>query len=68
MFERSLRGPVFEPLVSAYAQVRKLKIYEIPGDEPARIGGESKMRVLYNGSCILIMIARMWLTRLGFQG
>lgn len=59
-FKACLYGPVFEPLISAVAQARGLSILEIPGDEPARIGGESKMRVIYNGSCILLMIVKMY--------
>lgn len=59
-FERFLHGPVFEPLISAVATARGLTISEIPGDEPARIGGKSKMSVIYNGSCILLMIIRMY--------
>jgi glycosyltransferase involved in cell wall biosynthesis len=59
-FKRCLHGPVFEPLVSAVATVRNLKISEIPGDEPKRIGGKSKMSVPYNGWCILCMIAKMY--------
>ncbi len=60
-----LYGPVFEPLVSAVANARRLKVTEIPGDEPARIGGVRKMRVIYNGSCILWMVLRMYLFKLG---
>jgi glycosyltransferase involved in cell wall biosynthesis len=63
-FERCLRGPVFEPLVSAVCNLHGLKICEIPGDEPRRIGGASKMRVVYNGSCILLMVARMYMRKL----
>lgn len=63
-FEPCLYGPVFEPLVSAVANSRNLKIFEIPGDEPARIGGESKMSVIYNGSCILLMVVRVLLFKL----
>jgi hypothetical protein len=63
-FERYLRGPVFEPLVSAVCNLHGLKMGEIPGDEPHRIGGASKMRVVYNGSCILLMVARMYLRKL----
>ncbi len=66
-FERYLIGPVFEPLLSAIACMRDLKIAEIPGDEPKRIGGQRKMRVLLNGSCILLMISRMFLLRLGLR-
>jgi glycosyltransferase involved in cell wall biosynthesis len=59
LFEKLLEGPVFEPLVSALALCRKNRIAEIPGDEPERIGGEKKMRVFYNGYCILRMIIRL---------
>lgn len=59
-FKQCLLGPVFEPLVSAVATARHLSIFEIPGDEPKRIGGESKMSIIYNGSCILLMIIKMY--------
>ena len=58
-FIKFLYGPVFEPLISAVAMARNLKISEIPGDEPKRIGGISKMSVPYNGTTILLMITRM---------
>lgn len=35
----------WEPMLSARAALRKLRIAEIPGDEPERIGGERKLRV-----------------------
>lgn len=35
----------WEPLLSIRAAKRKLKIAEIPGDEPARIGGERKLQI-----------------------
>ena len=60
-FKKFLIGPVFEPLTSMVACNRKLKILEIAGDEPDRIGGESKMRVHYNGSCILLAILRTYI-------
>jgi len=66
-FEAFLRGPVFEPLVTAVSNYRRLKMLEIPGDEPARIGGVRKMRVLYNGSCILWMVLRMYLLKCGLR-
>ena len=53
-----LDGPVFEPLVTIWALKNNYKIIEIPGDEPKRIGGEKKMRIFYNGLCILRMIKR----------
>src|SRR5262249_20205090 len=63
-FERYLRGPVFEPLVSAMCNLHGLQIWELRGDEPRRIGGASKMRVVYNGSCILLMVARLYLRKI----
>jgi hypothetical protein len=63
-FQAFLYGPVFEPLIAAVANARRLKIVEIPGDEPARIGGVRKMRVVYNGLCILLMVTRMYLFKL----
>ena len=35
----------WEPLLSARAARRKLRLAEIPGDEPPRIGGERKLRI-----------------------
>lgn len=35
----------WEPMLSARAARRCLKVAEIPGDEPARIGGERKLRI-----------------------
>lgn len=61
------RGPVTEPLTTAWACLNNRLICEIPGDEPARIGGASKMRVIYNGLCILAMIMRLYLLRLGIR-
>lgn len=42
---------------------KKLKIAEIPGDEPPRIGGERKMRPLKNGLYELVMIMREFIFR-----
>jgi glycosyltransferase involved in cell wall biosynthesis len=39
-----------EPMLSARAARRKLKISEIPGDEPARIGGERKLQMFRWGA------------------
>jgi len=36
----------WEPLLSVRAAKRKLKVAEIPGDEPARITGERKLKIL----------------------
>jgi len=40
----------WEPLLSVRAAKRKLKIAEIPGDEPPRIGGERKLQVFRWGA------------------
>lgn len=40
----------WEPLMSVRAAKRKLKIGEIPGDEPARIGGERKLQIFKWGA------------------
>ncbi len=40
----------WEPLLSVRAAKRKLKVSEIPGDEPARIGGERKLKILKWGA------------------
>lgn len=60
-FKKFLVGPVFEPLTSMVACSRNMYVKEIPGDEPLRVGGQSKMRVLYNGSCILLAIIRVYI-------
>jgi glycosyltransferase involved in cell wall biosynthesis len=44
--EKYLRTRIsWEPMLSARAARRKLKVAEIPGDEPPRIGGERKLQV-----------------------
>jgi len=63
-FKKFCVGPVFEPLTSMIACSRNLKVKEIAGDEPLRIGGESKMRVIYNGSCILLAIVRVYIKKI----
>jgi len=40
----------WEPLLSVRAAKKKLKIKEIPGDEPPRIGGERKLKILKWGA------------------
>lgn len=40
----------WEPLLSVRAAKRKLKVAEIPGDEPPRIGGERKLKILKWGA------------------
>ena len=48
----------WEPLLSIRATRRKLKIGEIPGDEPLRIGGERKLRILPWGATFLYQFIR----------
>jgi glycosyltransferase involved in cell wall biosynthesis len=48
----------WEPLMSIRAAKRKLKIAEIPGDEPARIGGERKLQVLRWGAAFMFQNLR----------
>jgi len=47
-----------EPLMSVRAAKRKLKCGEIPGDEPARIGGERKLQVFRWGAAYMYEIFR----------
>jgi len=47
-------GLSWEPLLSVRAAMRKLRVTEIPGDEPARIGGERKLRVVRWGGAIYV--------------
>lgn len=46
----------FEPLLSIECAKRKLKVTEIPGDEPKRIGGVTKKQTLKAGWAILVLI------------
>ncbi len=48
----------WEPLLSIRAAKRKLKIAEIPGDEPARSGGERKLQVLRWGAAFMYEVFR----------
>jgi len=48
----------WEPLLSVRAAKRKLKISEIPGDEPPRIGGERKLQVLRWGAAYYFQFIR----------
>jgi glycosyltransferase involved in cell wall biosynthesis len=50
-----------EPLLSTRAARRKLKIAEIPGDEPARLGGKRKLQILQWGAAYYFQILRDWL-------
>lgn len=48
----------WEPLLSIRAAKRKLKVAEIPGDEPAREGGERKLQVLKWGAAYMFEVLR----------
>lgn len=48
----------WEPLLSVRAAKRKLKIGEIPGDEPKRIGGDRKLKVLKWGAAYYFQFLR----------
>lgn len=48
----------WEPLLSVRAAKRKLKITEIPGDEPPRIGGERKLKILQWGAAYYLQFLR----------
>jgi glycosyltransferase involved in cell wall biosynthesis len=56
------RLPVLEIQMAIRCLKRGMRVAEIPGDEPARIGGARKMRPLYNGSALLyeILKERLW--------
>ena len=48
----------WEPLLSTRAAKKKLRIAEIPGDEPLRIGGERKLKVLKWGAAYYFQFIR----------
>ena len=48
----------WEPLLSIRAAKRKLRVADIPGDEPAREGGERKLQVLKWGAAYMFEIWR----------
>ncbi len=48
----------WEPLLSIRAAKRKLKCADIPGDEPAREGGERKLQVLRWGAAYMFQVLR----------
>jgi glycosyltransferase involved in cell wall biosynthesis len=58
-----MKGPVLEPLITGMCALRGLKVAEIPGDEPSRIGGVTKRSIIYNGSLVLLMIVRLYLRK-----
>lgn len=48
----------WEPLLSVRAAKRNLKVTEIPGDEPPRIGGERKLQILRWGAAYYFQFLR----------
>jgi hypothetical protein len=62
--ERLFRTNIsWEPLLSIRAAKRRLKVADIPGDEPVREGGERKLQVLKWGAAYYWQILRekiMW--------
>ncbi|NQV33605.1 MAG: glycosyltransferase family 2 protein [Phycisphaeraceae bacterium] len=48
----------WEPLLSVRAAKKRLHVAEIPGDEPARIGGERKLQVLRWGAAYYYQFLR----------
>lgn len=48
----------WEPLLSVRAAKRRLKIAEIPADEPARIGGKRKLKILKWGAAYYFQFLR----------
>lgn len=48
----------WEPLLSVRAAKRRLRVSEIPGDEPPRIGGERKLQVIKWGAAYLFQVFR----------
>ncbi len=52
-----------EPHLSIQCAKRKLKVSEIPGDEPKRIGGVRKMSPLKNGWGIVVLIFKEFFSR-----
>ncbi len=59
-FEERLFGTnvSWEPLLSVRCAKRKLKYIDIPGDEPAREGGERKLQVLRWGAAYMFEVLR----------
>ncbi len=48
----------WEPLLSIRAAKKKLKVCDIPGDEPARVGGERKLQVWRWGAAYMFQVFR----------
>jgi len=55
--------PSWGTLLLLRATKHGLKIGEIPGDEPRRMGGQRKMKPFFNGTCELFMIFKEFLKR-----
>lgn len=56
------RHPMMEIELMVRAIKGGLRILDIPADEPARIGGVRKMRILYNGWFVLwVLIKELWM-------
>jgi glycosyltransferase involved in cell wall biosynthesis len=54
----------WEPLLSVRAAKAKLKVSEIPGDEPPRIGGERKLQIFRWGAAYYFQFIReLWFWR-----
>ncbi|KWT92777.1 glycosyltransferase family 2 protein [Candidatus Magnetominusculus xianensis] len=57
--EKLFRTRLFwEPILSTRAAKRKLKITEIAGDEPKRIGGEAKLQTIKWGAAYMYQVLR----------
>ena len=54
---------IYEPLLSAYCNMQDYKYFEIPGDEPARIGGVSTLPVFKAGLCVSLFIIRLYIKK-----
>ena len=52
----------FEPQLSIECAKKKLRVTEIPGDEPKRVGGKTKKKTLAAGWAILWLIAQELVT------
>lgn len=63
--ERLFRTKIsWEPLLSVRAAKKNLRVTEVPGDEPPRIGGERKLQVLRWGAAYYFQFFReLWFWR-----
>jgi len=48
----------WEPILSVRCAKRKLKVSEIPGDEPPRLGGERKLQIVRWGGAYMTQVLR----------